>query len=289
MKIIVTGGTGFLGSHLNEFLSSGGHEILLIKRSDLSEGPLVISKLIKSADVVINLAGSPVIKRWSAKNKKEILSSRLNTTSMLVEAVTLLPSSERPSVFISASAIGIYDSIHIHDEESGSFDHNFLSEVVTKWEHCLEPLCNIDIRVCVIRIGMVLGEDGGIMQKLAPLFRAGLGGRIGTGKQGFSFIHYLDFCRAVSFMIGNSNCIGVFNLTAPEYISNEHFTRVLGKVCHRPAFFAVPEFALKLLYGEAAVALLGGQFVYPRHLLDQGFKFRYPEIVSALKAVMEKM
>lgn len=288
MKIVLTGGTGFLGRHLNGFLSSLGHEIVIIRRTDLSEGPGGISKLIKSADVVINLAGSPVIKRWTETNKREILRSRLNTTSVLVDAVALLPSSERPTVFISASAIGIYDSIQIHGEESGYFDNNFLSDVVRKWEKCLEPLAGFDMRVCVIRIGMALGHDGGIMHKLIPLFRAGLGGKIGSGKQGFSFIHYLDFCRAVSFMIDNSQCKGIFNLTTPEFTTNAYFTKVLAMECHRPAIFRVPEAALKLMYGEAAVALLGGQFIYPQRLLDLGFEFRYPGIVAAVKAVMEK-
>ncbi len=288
MRITITGGTGFLGRHLTTHLSSLGHEIVLIRRPDLSEGPDRISKLIKSADVVINLAGSPVIKRWSDKNKREILSSRIDTTDLLVEAVLSLSSAERPSVIISASAIGIYDSIHIHKEDSRFFDTNFLADVVRQWENCLKPLENSTIRVCVMRIGMVIGENGGIMQKLYPLFNAGLGGRIGSGKQGFSFIHYTDICRAVSFLIENNQCSGVFNLTASKYTTNKFFTKTLAKQCHRPAFFIVPETALRLVYGEAAVALLSGQFVYPQHLLDCGFEFRYPDIDSAVKAVLER-
>ena len=288
MRITITGGTGFLGRHLTKYLSFLGHEVVLIQRNDLSEGPDRISKLIKSADVVINLAGSPVIKRWTENNKREILSSRLNTTDLLVKAVLALSVTERPLVFISASAIGIYDSIKIHKEDSEFFDDNFLADVVRQWEKCLVPLEETDVRVCVVRIGMAMGEDGGIMQKLTPLFKAGLGGRIGSGKQGFSFIHYSDICRAVSFLIEKSQCKGIFNLTAPLYITNALFTKTLAKECRRPAFFIVPEAALRLVYGEAAVALLSGQFVYPQHLLDCGFEFRYPDIVSAVKAVLEK-
>jgi len=288
MRITITGGTGFLGRHLTKRLSSLGHEVVLIRRPDLSEGSDRISKLIKSAHVVINLAGSPVITRWSEKNKREILASRLDTTDMLVKAVLGLPAAERPSLFISASAIGIYDSINIHKEDSGFFDDNFLADVVRQWENCLKPLDDTDVRVCVVRIGMAMGEDGGIMQKLTPLFKAGLGGQIGSGRQGFSFIHYTDICRAVSFLTENSKCKGIFNFTAPQYTTNALFTRTLAKECHRPAFFRVPGAALRLVYGEAAVALLSGQFVYPQHLLDCGYEFSYPDIVSAVKAVLEK-
>lgn len=288
MRIAITGGTGFLGRHLTAHLASLGHEIVLIRRTDLIEGPDRISKLIKSADVVINLAGSPVIKRWTEKNKREILTSRLHTTKLLVDTVRGLLPGNAPKIFISASAVGIYDSVHIHSEDSVFFDDNFLADVVRQWEDCLKPLDGTNVRVCVMRIGMAMGEDGGIMQKLTPLFKAGLGGRISTGKQGFSFIHYIDLCRAVSWMIDHSQCSGIFNLTAPEYTTNALFTKTLAKECHRPAFFTVPETALRLVYGEAAVALLCGQFVYPRRLLECGFEFRYPDIVSAVKAVLEK-
>ena len=288
MKIVITGGTGFLGRHLSTYFLSLGHEIILIQRSDLKEGTDRISKLIKSTDVLVNLAGSPVIKRWNAANKKEILESRLNTTNMLVESLSNLSEQERPPVFLSASAIGIYDSEKNHTEESTDFDDNFLSEVCRQWEKCLEPLKQLNIRVCVMRIGMVLGTDGGMLKQLIPLFKAGLGGKIGSGKQGFSFIHYRDFCQVVEYLMENSHCRGIFNLTAPGHTTNAIFTEALAKACHRPAFFKVPEIALKLIYGKAAVALLKGQSVYPQHLLEVGFQFRYPDITSAIQAVLQK-
>ncbi|MCL4482923.1 MAG: NAD-dependent epimerase/dehydratase family protein [Bacteroidetes bacterium] len=145
MKIVITGGTGFLGRHLSTYFLSLGHEMILIKRSDLTEGADRISKLIKSTDVLINLAGSPVIKRWTASNKKEILGSRLNTTNLLVETISRLNGPERPSVFLSASAIGIYDSFKIHTETSTDYDNNFLSIVCQQWEKCLDPLLNLDV------------------------------------------------------------------------------------------------------------------------------------------------
>ncbi len=288
MKIIITGGTGFLGRHLSTYLASLGHEIELIQRSDLKEGVDHISKLIKSTDVIINLAGSPVIKRWTTANKMEILSSRLDTTNLLVAAILGLKAPERPSAFISASAIGIYDSFKVHTEQSTDFDDNFLTKVCQEWENCLKPLSAMELRTCVIRIGLVLGKDGGMLKKLLPLFRAGLGGKIGSGEQGFSFIHILDLCRSVEFLINNDNCRGVFNLTAPDISTNAQFTDVFAKACHRPAFFTVPSIALNIIFGKAAVALLKGQSVYPQHLLDSGFKFKYKDLSSAIKDLLSK-
>lgn len=288
MKIVLTGGTGFIGRHISEYFSASGHKIILIQRSDLKKGVNHISKIINSTDVLINLAGSPVIKRWTASNKREILESRINTTNLLVNALSALNREERPNVFISASAIGIYDSINTHSEQSTNFDSNFLAVVCQQWENCLEPLSALELRTCVIRIGLVLANGGGILGKLIPLFKAGLGGKIGSGNQGFSFIHIRDFCRALDFLIKNDKCNGVFNLTAPEVSSNKVFTAQLAKACNRPALFAVPEIALKLMYGEAAVTLLKGQSVYPMHLMDSGFEFSFGTINSAIRALLSE-
>jgi uncharacterized protein (TIGR01777 family) len=288
MKIVITGGTGFLGRHLSNYFRALGHEIKLIQRSDIKDGANRISKLIKSTDVLINLAGSPVIKRWTTANREEIMSSRLKTTNILVETLKGMKESERPSIFLSASAIGIYDSKKVHTELSVNFDDNFLSTVCKRWEQCLQPLRELNIRLCVMRIGIVLGNDGGMLKRLIPIFKAGLGGKIGTGSQGFSFIHYHDFCRVVGFLADNSKCHGIFNLTAPEFSTNVIFTRILARECHRPAFFTIPETGLKLIYGKAAVAMLKGQSVYPQHLLDCGFRFQYPNVESAIHSLLSR-
>jgi len=286
MKIVITGGTGFLGRHLITYLGALGHEIVLIQRSDLKEGSDRISKLIKTSDVLINLAGSPVIKRWNSTNKHEILDSRIHTTNLLVESLVKLPSAEQPSLIISASAIGIYDSLKLHTETSTHFDDNFLASVCKEWEACLYPIKTTNIRLCLIRIGIVLAADGGMLGKLIPLFKMALGGKIGSGKQPFSFIHYHDFCRVIEFLIDHSQCEGIFNLTAPDISNNEDFTKILAQACGRPAFFTVPEFALKMIYGEAAVTMIKGQSVYPQHLIDCGFNFRYPELGSAIQEII---
>ena len=288
MKIVITGGTGFIGRHLTSYFKTHEHEFVMIQRSDLKLGVDRISKIIKSSDVLINLAGSPVIKRWTTENKKIIRDSRVVTTSLLVDSIAVLPSSERPKLFISASAIGIYDSLKVHTEHSCDFDDNFLASICQEWENCLHPLSGLELRVCVLRLGIVLGKDGGMLKKLLPLFKAGLGGKIGSGKQGLSFIHYHDLCKAIGFLIANESCNGIYNLTAPELSDNKAFTKILAKACHMPAFFTVPEFALKLIFGKAAVTLLKGQTVYPQHLLDCGFKFEYPDLYSAIEAIMRK-
>jgi uncharacterized protein (TIGR01777 family) len=286
MKLVITGGTGFLGRHLTSYLGNLGHEIVFIQRSDLKQGADRISKLIKSSEVIINLAGSPVIKRWTSSNKHEMLESRINTTNILVDAVTGLNPQDRPKTFLSASAIGIYNSSEMHFESSTGFDTNFLANVCQAWEACLDPLKQANVRVCILRIGIVLGKDGGMLKKLVPLFRMALGGKVGSGKQSFSFVHYHDFCRIVSFLIDNPQCEGVFNLTAPEISNNEKFTAILAKACNRLALFSVPGFALKLFYGEAAVTLVNGQAVYPQHLLDCGFKFQFPDLKSAIEDIL---
>ncbi|MEI7828331.1 MAG: TIGR01777 family oxidoreductase [Prolixibacteraceae bacterium] len=286
MKLVITGGTGFIGRHLTSHLGDLGHEIMLIQRSDLKQGADRISKLIKSSDVIINLAGSPVIKRWTSSNKNEMLDSRINTTNILVDAMTFLDPQDRPKIFLSASAIGIYNSNEMHSESSTGFDTNFLATVCQKWEACLEPLKKLNTRICLLRIGIVLGKNGGMLNKILPLFRKALGGKIASGKQSFSFIHYHDFCCAISFLIDNSQCNGVFNLTAPEISNNEKFTAILAQACHMPALFSVPEIALKLVYGEAAVTLIKGQAVYPQHLVDCGFKFQFPDLKSAIADIL---
>lgn len=286
MKITITGGTGFLGRHLTEYLKSMNHEITYIQRSDLREGVERISKLIKSSDVLINLAGSPVIKRWTDQNKKEILRSRIGTTSLLVEALLNLSPSERPSCLISASAIGIYKSDQSHTEQSVNFETNFLAEVCQEWERTLQPLAAVEIRKCIVRIGIVLGKDGGMLKQLLPLFKLALGGKIGSGKQPFSFIHSHDFCRAIHFLCENQSCEGIYNLTAPEVSSNGEFTRKLASACRRPALFTIPEFALRLIYGEAAVAMIKGQGVYPQHLLEDGFQFVLPDLDSTIRELL---
>lgn len=283
MKIAISGSTGFIGKQLSDYFLRSGNELIAISRHDFSDGSNQLAKLINSADVIINLAGAPVLARWNEKNNKLIRSSRVDTTRLLVEAVRMNLPEHRPKVFINASAIGIYDNSGTHDEFSTSLGSDFLAMVCKEWESETEPLKDIDLRLCTIRLGIVLGTTGGSLQKMLPIFKAGFGGKIGSGSQPVSFIHIGDLCRAIGYLITSSESSGIYNMVGPEPITNLVFTVALAAQLHRPAIFTVPEFALKLIYGEASEIMTKGARVKPARLLKEGFRFEFPDITSALE------
>lgn len=288
MKIAISGSTGFIGKQLSEYLLQSGNELIVISRGDLAGGSNQLAKVIKSADVIINLAGASVLQRWNEKNKQLILSSRVDTTNLLVKAVQLNLPEHHPRAFISASAIGIYENDKSHDEFSKSLGNDFLATVCKAWESATVDLKALDLRLCTIRIGIVLGTSGGSLGKMLPLFKAGLGGKIASGKQSFSFIHISDFCRAIEHLILNANSTGVYNLACPNPTTNKLFTKALSDCLHRPAFFTVPEFALKLIFGEAAAMLTKGASVISSRLPEEGFQFQFPDINSTVADLIKK-
>ena len=288
MKIAISGSTGFIGKQLSDYLLQSGNELIVISRGDFAGGCNQLAKVIKSADVIINLAGASVLQRWNKKNMHLILTSRVDSTKLLVMAVKMNLPQYRPKVFISASAIGIYKNNKSHDEFSTVFGNDFLASVCKAWESATLELKEIDLRLCTVRIGVVLGTTGGSLSKMLPIFKAGLGGKLGSGKQPFSFIHILDFCRAIEHLIKTGTSMGVYNLVSPEPTTNELFTNILSHYLHRPAFFTVPEFALKLIYGEAAGMLTNGANVVSARLPEEGFRFQYPNITSAIAGLVVK-
>jgi len=288
MKIAISGSTGFIGKQLTNFLLQSGHEIILISRKDFTATDNQLAKLIISADVILNLAGSSVLCRWNQRNKQQILSSRIDTTRLLVDAVSKNAAVHLPEIFINASAIGIYQEAGIHDESSTAFNTDFLASVCNAWEKETAPLKLLNLRTCIVRTGIVLGTTGGSFAKMVPLFKFGLGGKIGSGKQSFSFIHIADYCRAILHLIENTQSSGIYNLVSPEPTTNESFTKILAGYLHRPAFFTVPEFALRLVYGQAAELLTKGVNVTPARLLNEGFQFNYPDISSTLLDLIHK-
>jgi len=288
MKIAISGSTGFIGKELSDFLLQSGNELIVISRGDFAGGSNQLAKVINSADVIINLAGASVLRKWSDINKQLILSSRVETTQLLVKAVQMNLPGNSPKIFINASAIGIYKNSGIHDEFSRSFGNDFLAKVCKAWEAETDPLKKTKVRLCILRSGVVLGPTGGTLAKLLPLFKFGLGGKLGTGEQPFSFIHIVDFCRAVEHLIAREKSSGLYNLVSPSPTTNGLFTKALSDNFHFPAWLTVPRFALKLIYGEASGMLVEGVTVKPARLLDEGFKFMFPDISSALTDLVAK-
>lgn len=287
MNIKITGSNGYIGQLILAKLKAKGHHVSGIQRNLLYGKTTDLNKELQNTDVVINLAGAPILQRWTAKRKKNIYNSRVVTTANLVKAINELPKNKRPKKVISASAIGIYKSEHRHTEESKNFDQGFVGKVVYDWENAYTDLAT-DIQTVIFRLGIVFGKETKTIQNMLRPFKLGLGGKIGSGQQPFPFIHEHDVVNAFLWAIETPGISGTFNLTAPENISNKHFTHCFARQLNRPAFFTVPSFALKLIYGEAASLLTQSPEVSADKLLKAGFKFEYPTIRSTLQNIIPK-
>ncbi len=285
MEIKITGASGYLGNYIANFLIEKGHEVSGIERKLLYGSTIDLMAEIRNCDGVINLAGAPILQRWTVKNKATIVDSRVKTTQNLVQAINNLPLNEQPKKFITASAIGIYATGFKHDESSQNFDDGFVGNVVKQWEAASNGL-SPNIQRNIFRIGIVLGKEAKTITNLLLPFKLGLGATLGNGKQSFSFVHINDVARAFTWCIEDLNTSGVFNLVAPENISNKDFTKALAKSLGRPVFFSIPEFVLKAVLGEASGLLTEGSEVLPRNLTEAGFEFQYPDINSALKEIV---
>ena len=285
LKIKITGASGYLGNYIANFLIEKGHKVSGIERKFLYGSTNDLQTEIRNCDTIINLAGAPILQQWTDKNKATILDSRVKTTQNLVQAINNLPLDEQPKKFISASAIGVYAIGYLHDESSQNFDDGFVGNVVKQWEAASNSL-SPNIQRNIFRIGIVLGKEAKTITNLLLPFKLGLGATLGIGKQPFPFVHINDVARAFTWSVEDLNTNGVFNLVAPENISNKDFTKVLAKSLGRPAIFSIPEFVLKAVLGEASVLMIKGAQVEPKNLLNAGFDFQYPDINSALKEIV---
>ena len=300
MQIFITGGTGFVGTALVEYLAGLGHEILVLTRSDRPfhrQQPLITpvqgdptregtwQAAAARADAVINLAGASIFERWTPEVKARIVESRLLTTRNLVAAMAREPGSGK--ALLSTSAVGYYgfhgDEDLDENSESGS---DFLAELTGKWESQALEAENYGIRVALMRFGIVLATGGGALGQMLPLFRWGLGGPLGRGRQWFSWIHRQDLIRAAAFIMVQATARGPFNFTAPNPVRNRELARTLGRLMHRPSLIPAPGFMIRLILGEFGSVLLEGQKVLPRKLLDLGFQFTYPTLPQALAEVL---
>jgi uncharacterized protein (TIGR01777 family) len=282
MIIAISGADGFIGRQLTLYFHSKGNEIWHIPRIYSATPIEELAKFLSGSDVIINLAGAPIIHRWTKTYKKIIFDSRIITTRKIVEAISLLET--KPQLLISASAVGIYAQDGKHTENNFRKADDYLGQICSAWEMEAKKAASVT-RVAIIRLGVVLGKNGGAIKRMIPLFRLGIGGKIASGRQGFPWIHIYDVIQAVQFIIENQKLSGEFNFTSPKFVNNSKFTKVLAKVLGKPAFFAVPSFALKLIYGEGAIAVTGGQHAQPKHLTDAGYHFSYPDLKDALQDI----
>jgi uncharacterized protein len=297
MTFFIMGGTGFVGRHLIAWLLEQGHSVQALARGQkslerLPEGcqgvlgdPLQSGdwqQLAGQADVLVNLVGRSIMTRWNQASKKDILETRSLSTRMAVAAV----SRERPATLINANAVGYYpltgEGEYTEDSPAGD---GFLAEVCQSWQQEAEQARAKGARVVIARFATVLGADGGAMAQMLPAFRRGLGGRLGSGKQWFAWIHVLDLCRILEFAAQHKDVSGPVNCCAPQFVTNAEFTRALGRILRRPTILPVPALALRLALGEVAQVVLQGAKIAPKALADAGFAFRFPRLKEALRDI----
>jgi len=269
LKVAIIGGTGFIGKNLQKIFDNP----LIISSKNFNNE---INK-IENYDVVINLAGKPIVKRWSENYKKELFSSRIETTKKIVDIIN----DSNVKHFISTSAIGFYKNPCVCNENS-EYGDGFLSKLAIAWEK--EALkCNKP--TTIFRYGVVLGNNGGALKEMILPFKLGLGGKIGSGKQKFSWIDIKDVINIYKFVIDNE-IEGILNISSPNSVTNYEFTKTLGKVLNRPTILPMPEFMLKLLFGEASIVLLSNQDMKPKRLLNLGYNFEYFDLEKSLRSLV---
>jgi hypothetical protein len=297
MKIVISGASGLIGTQLVTTLKSSGHEVVQLVRRTAGAGQIMWdpksgkldSASLEGCDAVIHLSGAGIgDKRWSDAYRREILDSRTATTLLLANTIASLQ--RKPSVFLSGSAIGIYGARG--DEqltETSAHGTGFLADVCEQWEAAAKPAIDAGVRTVFLRTGIVLSPKGGALKKLLPLFRLGVGGKFGNGKQWQSWISMDDEVASIIHLL-TANVSGAINLTAPQPVTNAEFTKVLARVVKRPAIVPVPTFAPKILLGGelADALLLTGQRVMPQALTASGYVFKHSTLESALRSLLTK-
>jgi uncharacterized protein (TIGR01777 family) len=298
MRILITGGTGLIGRHLCKALLAAGHELTVFSRKPEAVsakcGATVrsMAKLDewtpdRAFDAVINLAGEPIVdERWTEKRKQVLRDSRIALTDELVRRIAA--AKHKPSVLLSASAIGYYggrgDELLNEDSAAGT---DFPAHLCLDWEAAAQGAEKYGVRVCLLRSGLVLSRDGGLLGRMLPPFKLGMGARVGDGRQWKSWWDIEDHIAMQLRLLQDDQLSGAYNLTAPQPVSNREFTAELAAVLHRPAAFVAPASLLKLSLGEAASLLLEGQRVLPARMQATGFTFRFPTLKAALQDLLK--
>ena len=297
-RILLSGASGLIGSAIRGAAREQGMEVTALVRRHRLVGPgaiywnpakpeLSVHPVgLEGFDAVVHLSGANVARRWTEEYRRAIVESRVGTTRMLCESLAQVR--RRPRVLLCASAVGIYgdggDTVLTEESRKGT---GFLAETCAAWEAAAKDACALGIRVVHLRFGVVLSRKGGALGKMLPVFRLGLGGRMGSGRQWMSWISIRDLMRAVMFLMEREELAGAFNLTAPNPVTNATFTQALARAVHRPAVLPVPAGMLRMIFGAMADAtLLASQRVLPYRLVDAGFQFEDEEVREALKALL---
>lgn len=300
MSVLITGGTGFVGRYVIErvddpVVTSRNRQGALNKIGDSvsdviqwspQSDPLVLDPKM-NCRAVVNLMGDSIAEgRWTEEKKKSIRDSRVEGTLKLVEAVSKLE--KKPDVFVSASAVGFYgDPGDAEVTESHPMGEGYLPEVCKQWEDAVDTVAALGVRVVKLRIGIVLGRDGGALEKMIPLFKLGLGGKLGSGKQWFPWIHVEDLAGMIDWAIRTPTASGVYNATAPNPVTNGQFTAALAKSLNRWAILPAPKLGLRIALGEFANSLFFSQRVIPERAVEEGYNFQFAELDGAIEDVIK--
>lgn len=290
---LISGGTGMVGRHLvNTLIQNNTNHVYILSRQSHQSDNTQVSYInwhetnwetnVPNIDVVINLAGATLNKRWTKEHKQLMMTSRLQSTRALYELFK--NRTQKPSILFNASAMGYYPPSHttVYTEQFKTLPHDILSEIVYQWERQASYFESLGTRVIYGRFGLILSQEGGALPMIQMPYQFMVGGKIGSGKQPYSWIHIDDLVRAILFLIDNPNASGPYNLTAPLPEAQNQFGKILGKVLNKPHYTYVPAFIMQLTLGEMSKLILDTQHVLPERLTHEGFRFEYPTLESAL-------
>jgi len=299
MQILITGGTGLIGRQLCKALLAEGHELTVLSRNPASV-PVKCGAAVhalaslaqwqpgQTFDAVINLAGEPIVdKSWTAKRKRALWASRVTLTEELVRRIAA--ANHRPAVLLSGSAVGYYGNRgDVMLDEAAEAGENFAAQLCKAWEDAARVAESVGVRVCLLRTAPVLSNDGGLLGRMLPPFRLGLGARLGDGKQWMSWVHMQDYVAMVLRLLHDPHAAGPYNMAAPQPVTNAEFTATLAAALHRPALFVAPALLLKLGMGERASLLLEGQRVLPGKMAAAQYRFTFTNLADALRDLLGK-